>query len=88
MSIAQRIVDRVRDRILKADISLLNGINCSDDVMSTMAAEHAARCETLAKAIDPSLGRPLLVMAAKALLDAAKQIDEATTMQPELVTHA
>lgn len=77
-----------RERILQTDIGLLNDHNVSDDVMSTLAAEHAARTETLAKAIDPTLGRPLLVMIAGALLSAAKQIDAATVMQPELVTHA
>lgn len=81
----EALVARIRDRILKTDIKLLNGANVSDDTMSLMAAEHAARTETLAKAIDPTLGRPLLVMIAGALMKAAQQIDEATTMQPELV---
>ena len=78
----------VTERLLQTDIGLLNDHNVSDDTMSILAAEHAARTETLAKAIDPTLGRPLLVMIAGALLSAAKQIDAATVMQPELVTHA
>ncbi|HIV78909.1 hypothetical protein [Sphingomonas melonis] len=75
----------VTERLLQTDIGLLNDHNVSDDTMSILAAEHAARTETLAKAIDPTLGRPLLVMIAGALLSAAKQIDAATVMQPELV---
>ena len=45
----------VTERLLQTDIGLLNDHNVSDDTMSILAAEHAARTETLAKAIDPTL---------------------------------
>jgi hypothetical protein len=72
------------ERILQTDIALLNDHNVSDGVMSFLAAEHAARCETLAKAVEPTLGRSLLLIAAGALLDAAAQITDATVQQPEI----
>lgn len=78
----------VAERILETDVELLNEHNVSDNFMSTLAAEHAARVEALAKAIEPTLGRALLVMVCGALLKAAKQIEDATTMQPELMQHA
>lgn len=77
--------EEVRERILQNDIAILNDLNVSDDVMSVLAAEHAARCETFAKAIEPTLGRALLLVAAGALLAAASQIDSATVQEPELV---
>ncbi|SFJ51449.1 hypothetical protein SAMN03159338_1624 [Sphingomonas sp. NFR04] len=79
--------DLAREAILHTDIELLNKHNVSDDTMSIMAAEHAARTETLAKAIDPTLGKALLLMIAGHLMKAAKQIDAATVQEPELVTH-
>lgn len=84
----RHITAEITERLLLTDVDLLNTHNVSDDFMSTLAAEHAARTETLAKAIDPTLGRPLLVMVAGALLAAAKQIEDASVMEPELITHA
>lgn len=80
--------DQIREALLATDVTLLNEINVSDETMSLMAGEHAARVETLGKAIEPTLGRSLLLMVAGRLLAAAKQIDLATVLHPELVTHA
>jgi hypothetical protein len=76
----------VREQVLQGDVALLNANNVSDNFMSLLASEHAARVETLCKAIDPSLGRALLLVTAGALLAAARQIDAATYQEPEL-TH-
>jgi len=73
------------ERILQTDVALLNDHNVSDDFMSFLAAEHAARCETLAKCIEPTLGRAFLLVTAGALLAAAKQIDGATVQEPEMI---
>jgi len=75
----------VADRILGTDIALLNDHDVGDDFMSLLAAEHAARCETFCKAIEPTRGRALLLVIAGALLSAAKQIDGATVQTAELI---
>lgn len=75
---------RITDDLLAGDVSLLEELNTSDGVIELMAAEHAARTETLAKMIEPTMGRALLLMISGALLSAAKQIDAATAEQPEL----
>jgi hypothetical protein len=80
----EQIAD-ITERVLQTDIALLNDHNVSDDFMSLLAGEHAARFETLCKAINPSLGRALLLTAAGAMLAIAKQIDGATVQEPELV---
>jgi hypothetical protein len=82
-SLAAAIQTDIDDRILAADVELLNDHGVSDTVVSHMAAEHAARSETLAKMIEPTMGRALLLMISGALLSAAKQIDAATVTQPE-----
>lgn len=81
------LADAVEQGIIQADVALLNEHNCSDETMSVMATEHAARVEALSKMVEPSLGRALLLTVAGALLAAAKQIDAATVQLPEL-THA
>lgn len=78
------VIESVRGALLHTDISLLNQHGVADDRMALIAAEHAARVETLAKAIDPSLGRPLLLMVASALMAAATEIGDATFIEPEL----
>lgn len=75
----------VEDRILRCDVDLLNDLNVSDDVMKIMAAEHAARSMTLAKAIEPTLGRAFLLIAAGALLSAADTIAKNSFQEPEVV---
>ncbi len=75
----------IERRVLETDIAILDEHNVSDDTMSLLAAEHAARVETLSKMIEPSLGRAFLLVVAGALLSAAKQIDAATTIEPEVV---
>lgn len=74
-----------RERILQADIALLNDHNVGDGFMSLLAAEHAARCETFCKAIEPTAGRALLLVIAGALLTAAQTIDAKTVQEPEIV---
>lgn len=74
-----------RERILQTDVALLNDHNVSDEVMSLMAGEHAARSEALAKCINPTLGRALLLTIAGALLAAARQVEAATVPTAEIV---
>lgn len=81
----EAIANRAAKDILAADVTLLNDLGVSDDVMSVMAAEHAARCKALALIVEPSLGRALLLMLSGALLTAAKEIDAATVQEPELI---
>lgn len=76
----------VRERILQCDIAMLNDHGVSDEVLSIVSAEHAARCERICKMIDPSFGRAMLLMISAALLSAAKQIDDATVLEPEIIT--
>jgi hypothetical protein len=85
MSHTQTQENEARERILQTDVELLNAHNVGDDFMSLLAAEHAARVETFCKAIEPTLGRSLLLVTAAALLAAAKQITDATVQQPELI---
>ena len=81
----QLFIKEADKRYLNADIALLNRHGVADDVMSLMASQHAARTETLAKAVDPTLGRALLLMISNQLLEAAKEIDAATFQEPEIV---
>jgi len=83
----EQLVAGIRGEILKNDIRLLDTLGCGDDVMEILAAEHAARCETLSKMIDPTMGRVLLLMTARALLDAANQVS-AATVPGDVVGHA
>lgn len=85
MTQREQINADIVERVLATDVELLNDHNVSDDVVSLLAAEHAARTETLAKMIEPTLGRALLLMISGALLSAAKQIDDATVVAPELI---
>jgi hypothetical protein len=78
-------LDEARESILQTDIGLLNANGVGDDIMSGLAAEHAARVETLCKAINPTMGRSLLLMVAGGLMAAAQQITDFTVQQPELV---
>lgn len=78
-------VSAVRENLLQSDIQILNDHTVADEVMAIMAAEHAARVETLGKAIEPTLGRSLLLILADRLLAAAKQIEAATVQSPEIV---
>jgi hypothetical protein len=75
----------ISERLLAADVALLEDHNVSDEFMTLLAAEHAARCETFAKAIEPTLGRAFLLVAAGALLSAAKQIDGASVPTDEII---
>lgn len=72
--LAKAIDADIDERILATDVELLNDHGVSDTVISKMAAEHAARTETLLKMIEPTMGRAMLLMISGALLSAAKQI--------------
>jgi hypothetical protein len=78
-------IKQAGESYLQADIALLNEHNVSDDVMALMAAEHAARVETLARAVDPTLGRALILMIANLFLQNVKDMDAATVQEPEIV---
>lgn len=75
----------VEEQVLQCDVALLNEHGVGDDVLKTLAAEHAARSVTLAKMIEPTLGRAFLLVAAGVLIEAAKAIDANTFQEPELV---
>lgn len=77
--------EEIRDRILQSDIGILNDRGVGDNVTSLLAAEHAARCETFCKMVEPSFGRSILLVAAGALLAAARQIEDATVQVPEVI---
>lgn len=81
----QALEEEIRERILQSDIAILNDRGVGDSVLSLLAAEHAARCETFAKMIEPTFGRSFLLVCAGALLSAANQITDATVQEPELV---
>lgn len=83
--VTQTVECEIRERILQSDIAILNDRGIGDEVLSLLTAEHAARCETFAKMIEPSKGRAMLLVIAGALLSAVKQIDAATIQEPELV---
>jgi hypothetical protein len=85
MTQREQINADIVERVLATDVAILNDHNVSDEVVSLMAAEHAARCETLSKMIEPTLGRALLLVTAGALISAAKQITDATVVEAELV---
>lgn len=80
------VEDYIREQLLQGDIAILNEHGVRDNVLSLLAAEHAARCETFAKMVEPTLGRAFLLVAAGALLAAAEQIAAATFQEPELTT--
>jgi hypothetical protein len=78
--------DFIRDSVIEADIAVLNDRGVGDKTIAALAGEHAARVETLLKMIDPSFGRAMLLLTARALLSCAQQIDAATYQEPELTT--
>lgn len=80
-----QLANQVEAVITATDADLLNELGVTDEVMSIMAAEHAARTKALLKLVDPTFGRALLLMLSGALLSAAKEIDAVTEQQPELV---
>lgn len=76
----------IEEQVLQCDVALLNEHGVGDDTIKTMAAEHAARSATLAKMIEPTMGRAFLLVAAGVLMNAAKDIDANTFQEPELVS--
>lgn len=85
MTQREQFAATITERVLQTDIALLEDHNVGDEFISLLAAEHAARCETLSKMIEPTFGRALLLVTAGALLAAAKQIDGATVPTGEVI---
>lgn len=81
----QELENTIETRVLQGDVFLLDDLGVGDQVMKTLAAEHAVRSVTLAKAIEPTMGRALLLTMAGMLLSAAKSIDAQTFQEPKLV---
>ena len=80
-----QIEEHIEESVLQNDITILNDLNVSDQVMKTLAAEHLSRSVTLAKAVEPTMGKALLLTAAGVLISAAKEIEAATYQEPELI---
>lgn len=75
------IETEVREKILHADIKILQNMGCSDKTMEIMVAEHACRVETLSKAlVDPGMAKAMLLVLARKFLDCANEIDDRTVV--------
>lgn len=81
----QSLEDEIRERVLQTDIAILNEHGVGDKAIALLAAEHAARCETFSKMIEPTFGRSILLLVAGAMLAAADQINDATIPEQEIV---
>lgn len=76
----------IETKVLATDIEILDHANVSDETIKLLSAEHATRAITLAKMIDPSMGRALLLTISGACLKAANAIDASTNQEPELIS--
>jgi hypothetical protein len=73
-------------RLLLNDVALLEDAGCEDKTLATLAGDHAARTETLIKAVVcPSFARALALELSKQFLNIAREIDTASYQEPELV---
>lgn len=82
-----KLSDRLDRDLLHADVAVLNDAGCEDATLATLGAAHAARTETLVKAVQcPTYGRALALELSKRFLEIAKQIEDASFQEPELIS--
>lgn len=78
--------DKLDRDLLLADVAVLEDAGCEDNTLATVAACHAARSEALLKAAQcATYGRSIAIELSKRFLEIARQIDNASYQEPELV---